>query len=366
MISLKDVFENSTPEAPPSSELHALDDKALDQYSQFLNGYAHVTICATEDRIWQTVAGHGVDWRRLPKLQFQCLCVIAAHGPQGVLQPDVVALTGQDKRSVPKRTDTLAENGYITKEPCQGGGSKTSLLKLKKFANQALSSDSITRLASTTARVKDGDNMAAVIRYDQWWDIITERLLEAEGNVVLYKDLSQAIGALGSKIGTRALNRFAWRLVEIGLIRRLGATSDDVDHAGDPLDTRTRYIKLLRPPTSNDKDLFMTFLKKGTLEKADGTNAAEGLIDEEVSKSNLLLDDELMDDAMLDNAKSSLLDSSLSMDLASSENESLKQSPPVWSPELSISNIIFEVVASFGPRGASSQVCIEIHKLHSH
>lgn len=91
-------------------------------------------VYASEDRMWHAVAGHGVDHSKLPRLNFICLSIIAAAGPEGILQPDLVRISEQDKRSVPRRTQHLADDGYIIKRPILTSGSRTSLCILKRYA----------------------------------------------------------------------------------------------------------------------------------------------------------------------------------------------------------------------------------------
>jgi hypothetical protein len=88
---------------------------------------------ATEELMWMAVAGHQKDIKLVPPFQFTILCIIAAAGENGITQPDVVRISGQDKRSVPKRTDILAEKGYIEKKPVYIKSAKTSLLIHRKF-----------------------------------------------------------------------------------------------------------------------------------------------------------------------------------------------------------------------------------------
>jgi len=89
---------------------------------------------ASQNRIWQAVAGHSMDLSRIPAMEFVLLCIIATHRSDGISQPDLIRLSGQDKRSVPKRTDSLAQKGYIEKKPCQNGRLHTSLCVHKKCA----------------------------------------------------------------------------------------------------------------------------------------------------------------------------------------------------------------------------------------
>lgn len=92
-----------------------------------------VRVCTTEARMWYALAGHDVDFSKIPQLDFVCLSIIAAAGPSGILQPDLVRISNQDKRSVPRRTQNLHDRGYIIKRPTLTGGSRTSLCLLKRF-----------------------------------------------------------------------------------------------------------------------------------------------------------------------------------------------------------------------------------------
>lgn len=90
---------------------------------------------ASQNRIWQALTGHGIDLKKVPTMEFVLLSLIASHGAAGVTQPDLTALSGQDKRSVPHRTDELCRKGYIDKKPVQSGKLRTSLCVHKKFVS---------------------------------------------------------------------------------------------------------------------------------------------------------------------------------------------------------------------------------------
>lgn len=204
-----------------------------------LSASAHKRVYATEDRIWEVVAGHEKDFTRVPKSQFQILCLIAANGSVGILQPDVVRLTKQDKRSVPNRTDQLAAHGYITKETVLAKGSKTSLLKLRGH-NVAFS--------NTTAAGE------AVVRYDIWFDM-TMRILKENGGVVVFEDLLLGLDIFQDRWKTVAYRRCIRRLSKSGCVRRVNARVE-----GDPNDASTdkylRSLQLVREPTKRDLVLF--------------------------------------------------------------------------------------------------------------
>lgn len=90
---------------------------------------------ASQNRIWQALTGHGIDLKKVPLMEFVLLSLIASHGEAGVTQPDLTVLSGQDKRSVPHRTDELCRKGYIEKRPVQSGKLRTSLCVHKKFVS---------------------------------------------------------------------------------------------------------------------------------------------------------------------------------------------------------------------------------------
>jgi len=156
--------------------------------SEFLRAHARTRLYTTEERIWYALTDHGVDWKRLPKLEFQCLSVIAAHGPDGILQPLVTEITGQDKRSVPKRTDALANKGYIIKEPCLGGGTKTSVLRLKKFVKNT---EVTSKFKISSFKESQGESLN-MMRYDQFFDD-TMRAMKKHNNMISFEVLRKEL-----------------------------------------------------------------------------------------------------------------------------------------------------------------------------
>jgi len=87
-----------------------------------------------EDLVWQTLTRHGVDYKRVPALEWACLQGVASTRAEGILQSDLRRLVDQDKRSLPKRTDSLARKGYIAKRTVVVQKMKTSRLWLIDFA----------------------------------------------------------------------------------------------------------------------------------------------------------------------------------------------------------------------------------------
>lgn len=143
----------------------------------------------SKERMWYTITGHGVDFSRVPQLEFTCLSIIAAHGPEGILQPALVKISGQDMRSVPRRTQRLYDLGYIVKRPIQTGGMRTSLCILKRFVptssiqdRNPQSAEAITEAVSSNSQAvfqqcfQDGRaDLYAISRYV--FDILNETKL---------------------------------------------------------------------------------------------------------------------------------------------------------------------------------------------
>ncbi|KAK4692758.1 hypothetical protein P7C71_g4510, partial [Lecanoromycetidae sp. Uapishka_2] len=75
-----------------------------------------ICLHTSENRMWHALTGHGPDVVKVKPLDFDCLSIIARFGSQGILQHHLTRLSGQDKRSLPSRTDRLHEGGYIIKE----------------------------------------------------------------------------------------------------------------------------------------------------------------------------------------------------------------------------------------------------------
>jgi len=91
---------------------------------------------ASQGRMWQALTGHGIDLKKVPSMEFVLLSLIAAHGAAGIRQPDLITLSGQDKRSVPHRTNELARKNYIAKYPVQVNKMRTSLCIHTMFVSQ--------------------------------------------------------------------------------------------------------------------------------------------------------------------------------------------------------------------------------------
>jgi hypothetical protein len=308
------------------------NDEDVTSAGSKLDGYRKQRLCTGEDRVWYAIAGHGIDYKRIPFLEFQALSVIAAQGTKGVLQPDVTRLTGQDKRSLPKRTDNLAKNGYIVKTTVIARGTKTSLLKLKKFAGER--------------EVPDDDGAApgtTIIQYNLWFDEMM-RLLRENGNIMAFEDIRIGLGINKKRFETRALHRCVRRLAKVGSLRKVTARVEPPASQPDADMKSVRSLQLLRDPTEIDRVAFMRsdwqrskLLDSAQIAQFAALGAAE--------------DDE--DDIDEDEANAGV----------DGEGEDvrriLKRSPPLWNPDLPFPNYLYNRIKEAGIAGTSSSELYE-------
>lgn len=186
---------SSRTELPSINQDIVRTSKAYPMAADKITDREEALIYANQDRTWHAITGHGVDHRRVPPMQFQLLCIISSAGEEGILQPDIVAASGQDKRSVPKRTDTLCEAGYIEKKRVIGHGTRTSLCTLKKFlVSTSTSQKSQQRLSSREARTSKPVFWSGVLNVSQYMDTTLHILKEAD--VVPVTDLKDRLVCL--------------------------------------------------------------------------------------------------------------------------------------------------------------------------
>ena len=113
-----------------------------------------IRLFASEARMWHALTGHGPDHSRVKELDLILLSIISTYGSKGILQNDLVRISGQDKRSLPSRTDRLHECGYIEKEKIititwEGTKSRklpTSICVLKRYAEDPQHKRELKRL----------------------------------------------------------------------------------------------------------------------------------------------------------------------------------------------------------------------------
>lgn len=178
--------------SPPIQAPHLREDSASVTNGQ-VQLQPDVRLFISEERMWHALAGHGPDRQRITNPEFKCLSVITSCREKGILQADLTKATGQDKRSIPKRTQNLYEHGYIEKKPVLFKGTRTSWLYAKKFAPKATSlniSASETKIALSDAPEHD---KGAVVDYRLLFNAIFSILRDAKSNLITNFDLVQKL-----------------------------------------------------------------------------------------------------------------------------------------------------------------------------
>jgi hypothetical protein len=234
------VLEGQSQHANPSSTTTV--ERAVDETNDSTSG---LRIYTTVGRMWQAVAGHAVDPKRIPDMEFKCLRIIAVAGPRGITQPDIVAITKQDKRSVPKRTDNLHESKYILKTPIYGKEGKTSLCVHRRY------------LQGGANQTKDVFSGGALL-FDNFLDCLCEWL--KDGKVMTLEELYQTMKAPEKSWRRDKLWRALERLDMIGIIQRFHITQENSNpitpagRAAKPI--RVNCIRLLKNPAAEDRKRY--------------------------------------------------------------------------------------------------------------
>ncbi|KAF1924163.1 uncharacterized protein M421DRAFT_424997 [Didymella exigua CBS 183.55] len=270
---------------------------------------------ASQNRIWQALTGHGIDLKKVPTMEFILLSLIASHGTAGVTQPDLTAMSGQDKRSVPHRTDELCRKGYIEKRPVQSGKLRTSLCVHQKF----VSADHFL----TSGKVED------VFQYKKFVlsgfvHLLYNTLKDA--GVVPTRDIRKRLNVPMTTWNKRAVQGALIRLDQTGMVKRFRARRKDAE------DNWLTCIEVLREPRPEDHE-NLKFRRQVTLEED-----AEEQSDEDVDGDTLMRDLEV---DILNNDSQDV----------DGVKEDAGRIPPQWIPERLLSNTLYEVIGMGGAEG---------------
>ncbi|KFY28987.1 hypothetical protein V491_00229 [Pseudogymnoascus sp. VKM F-3775] len=137
-------------------------------------------------RLWLVLTGHDVDKTKLPFSEWQLLLAIAAAGKKGILQAEARNTTGQDKRSVPRRTDFLAQKGYIEKKQVLAFNQKTSLLTHKMFLEEKSSQRDIINPSELPASTLTQD-LKPVPGHEHWSGLFVDIEMVARTAVAIMR-----------------------------------------------------------------------------------------------------------------------------------------------------------------------------------
>jgi transcription factor C subunit 3 len=269
------------------------------------------------------VAGHEPDETKVLPLEFALLSIIASHKSNGIFQTDLVKLSGQDKRSVPKRTDVLQEKGYIEKRAIQIKSVRTSLCVLRRFSKSDLSGAGTA--GGQDERLIDfrdfNDKLFAILR---------------EYKIIARTDLKSALGFADPwrwRILSRALRKFE----RIGVLKRVRASSQ----YADDMKKLHPCVMLVREPTERDYELFHEYSQNiyTDLEQEDGLE---------------LLEDGAGPADAGEDFTSAGADKAVGMVKQEGDVEEAGRTIPAWSPDRNIHNQIFDLVDQAGTSGITN------------
>ncbi|KAH7318777.1 hypothetical protein B0I35DRAFT_252402 [Stachybotrys elegans] len=211
------------------------DSRHASTAAKAARGTPEVTVRVSERTMWESITGHSVDYRRVPRSEWLLLLGIASTRRDGILQGDLGRLVDQDKRSVPKRTDALVSKGYIIKRTTLVRRTKTSKLWLKSFApplpRESETADDSLDTDMNLSRQVLVSNLDAVPWHSRWTgDSIdftalakTIMALAKEWDVIRIHDLKMKLGVLGMRWQMKVLAKVCRFLNERGATQYVAA-----------------------------------------------------------------------------------------------------------------------------------------------
>ncbi|KAJ5250066.1 hypothetical protein N7489_000476 [Penicillium chrysogenum] len=278
-------------------------------------------IFVSEERAWLAITGHPPDDSKVLPLEFVLLSVIASRKSKGIVQPDLVKISGQDKRSVPKRTDALQRKGYIDKRPVQTKTARTSLCTLQRFYRHI-----------TSDQAKEEPESKNMIDFGSFNTTLFGILREHQ--LIARNDLKRLLGFNDHwrwKVLSRALRK--WE--RIGVVQRVRAESQ--------YERMHPCVKLLRSPTEQDLALFHEF-------NFDVLNK-HGVR----TKGTKFTPDRDEDLELEGPSKRSPSPGDGGMDLIKEHVGDAVRIVPSWTPDRNLYNQIFDIVERSGTTGITNQ-----------
>ncbi|KAM0435060.1 hypothetical protein ACHAPT_003149 [Fusarium lateritium] len=218
----------------PPADADEQDAEPSESTSEARTAPQHVLVYASEETMWESLTGHAIDYKRVPKSEWMLLLGIASTTTQGILQGDLGRLVDQDKRSVPKRTDALLKKGYIAKRTTLVRGTKTSKMWLKLFA-PPLPKDGEggdeDRPDMTLTRQVLVDNLDPVPWHIRWTGesidytalATTIMAIAKEWGVLRMTDMKSKLGVLGMRWQMKVLAKVCRFLNSRGVIQYVAA-----------------------------------------------------------------------------------------------------------------------------------------------
>lgn len=282
-----------------------------------------VKVYVTEERRWLAICGHPKDLTKVFETEFVLLSVIAANRENGILQGDLVKESGQDKRSVPKRTDLLRDKGYIEKRNVQLRSSKTSWLVLGRFA-----SSTTNDLTTTMPIWVNPDGNAENESVD--FHILIQSIFAAlkEKPMITLADLKKQLD-MTTRWRARVLSKVVCKLEHIGCLKRVRAASE----ASKNVRLYFYCVKLIHEPSEKDLTAFYAPTKSQFDEQAVEEKDPE--------------DEDEADQVMLPTT----------MIAEGSQLQEVGRIVPHWNPDRSFPNAVRDLIHASGVQGLTNKVC---------
>lgn len=350
-LSLDEILALPEEESPTDDAGTAKDQIDHGQESNAPRGTGRVgqkyrpRLHVSEERQWKTLAGHGPDFKRLPLFEWKALVDIASMREKGILQGDLVRLSGQDKRSLPMRTQALAKKGYIIKQPILLRGCRSSKLWLARYAENAkvdsdgLNFDNID--LSKEALTKD----LAPVSFSASWkreriDYIAiaqafNAIIKAWG-VMRYSDMRVKLDVEGRVPQMRALAKTSRWFTGIGAVTFVAAKFAHSQRLYKDC------IKFVREPTADEWKVFRstpsTHIKVPSARLGKRGQASRAKFSKESNFSP--------------HSQTKLRQASGQEHQTQPSNQEPTQL--LWNPHKPIVNTVFEIIKRTGPTGSSN------------
>ena len=289
-----------------------------------------IQVFVSEERTWLAITGHEPDESKVFPTEFPLLSIIASSRSNGISQTDLVRLSGQDKRSVPKRTDRLQANGYIQKRAIQLKSVRTSLCTLCRFLKPEYSDSQAPMDQHTTTQATD-----RVIDFNAFTDQLFEILKEYE--IIARDDLKKLLG-FSDHWHWKALSRALRKFERIGVLKRVKAPSQ----YRDTMKKLHPCVMLLREPSERDLELFHEFSRNIISEmeqKEDGEEPDENF-EEEAERM----------------PSSAVNDGTVGIVKREENVEEAGRILPSWTPDRSLYHLLFDTIDAAGTSGVSNSV----------
>jgi hypothetical protein len=301
-------------------------------------------IRVTEETLWRALTGHGVDTKRVPRLEWKLITVIGAAKEEGIVQTELVRSTGQDKRSVPARTDSIASKGYIIKRTVIIAGAKTSKLWLPQFAPTvySLEGESGEHRSSQLVISREAvlNNLKVVPWYERWtgphidFAIFTDTMLQIIKiwGVIRYAHLRKKMFPENRRRLLKIMARSTRRLWRLGVLQFVGG------HLPGGSKIFKDCIRFVRDPTAEELQALLAAGKKTShFTNAQGVRNTklQAVMRHDAGKA---LDDLIQDEHVAD-------------------DEAAIYEPanfPSWTPEKPFPNQLFDALRRAGAEGTGT------------